>query len=220
MTHPEIRQAVVIASEELAANKSLAAYVVGESESTPSSNTLRQYLLSKLPEYMVPSLFVSLECLPLTPNGKVDRKALPLPDGQEREIEYVAPRTFKEGLLAQIWSKVIGVEIVGIYDNFFELGGHSLMVVSLMSEIKREFQTNISLATIFQSPTIEKLAVVIDYDSSIKQWSALVPIQTEGSLIPIFCVPGIGSNGFYFYHLSRYLGKNQPLYSFQSQGLN
>jgi len=98
MSHPQIRQAVVIASEQLSGDKRLVAYVVGESESSPSSTAiLRQYLLSKLPEYMMPSVFVSLESLPLNPNGKIDKKALPAPDGQlEREIEYVAPRNSTE----------------------------------------------------------------------------------------------------------------------------
>ena len=105
MTHPEIRQAVVIASEQPTDNKRLVAFIVNEEGLDPSSGALRQYLLSKLPEYMIPSTIVSLESLPLTPNGKVDKKALPLPDGFiEREAEYIAPSNPREEIIANIFA--------------------------------------------------------------------------------------------------------------------
>ena len=150
MTHPEIRQAVVIVSEQLSGNKCLIAYIVSKSESDTSSSKLRQYLLSKLPEYMVPSVFIRLESLPLTPNGKIDRKALPEPDGQlEREIEYVAPRNPREEIIANIFAHVLHLSKVGIYDNFFELGGHSLVATQLISELREAFKLEIPLREIF-----------------------------------------------------------------------
>ncbi|MDJ0596984.1 MAG: amino acid adenylation domain-containing protein, partial [Pleurocapsa sp. MO_226.B13] len=125
--HPQIQQAVVIATEELPENKRLVAYVV-TSERSLSTNQLREFLKQKLPEYMVPSAFVILDTLPLTPNGKVDRFALPAPDGDFTvKQEYVAPRTPSEEIVANIFASVLGVQKVGIHDNFFELGGHSLL---------------------------------------------------------------------------------------------
>jgi len=218
-SHPQVNQAIAIVKEDKVGHKLLVAYVaVNESL---SNRELRKYASSKLPEYMVPNTVFPMETLPLTPNGKVDRKAI---SAIEVDIvspkEYAVPRTLKEELLAKIWSEILDIETVGIYDNFFELGGHSLIAVSLMSQIQQEFQKNIPLAALFESPTIEKLALVIDSESSTKQWSALVPIQEGGLLTPIFCVPGVGGNVLYFHHLSRYLGKNQPLYGLQAQGLD
>ena len=155
ITHPEIRQAVVIASERLAENNRLVAYIVSESESNTSSSTLRQYLLSKLPDYMVPSVFVRLESLPLTPNGKIDRKALPDPDGQlEQEIEYVAPRNPREEIIANIFANVLQLTKVGIHDNFFELGGHSLLAIVLISRLREDLKVEIPVEEIFNSSTV------------------------------------------------------------------
>jgi acyl carrier protein len=124
---------------------------------------LRQSLEEKLPEYMVPSAIVILDALPLTSNGKVDRKALPFPaaDRSDLEEEYAAPRTPIEELLADIWCEVLGVERVGLHDNFFELGGHSLLATRLVSQIRRAFSIELPLRTIFEMPTIARLAVYL-----------------------------------------------------------
>ena len=134
-THPQIQQAVVIAIEDLPGNKRLIAYVVTREESL-STNQLREFLFSKLPEYMVPAAFVTLDTLPLTPNGKIDRKALPTPDGEiTREQEYIAPRTPSEEIIANIFTTVLNVQNVSINDNFFTLGGHSLLATQFISLI-------------------------------------------------------------------------------------
>ena len=219
-SHPQIQQAVSIATEDTSGNKGLVAYVVFDDESA-TTKEIREFLRHKLPDYMIPGVFVSLDSLPLTPNGKVDRKALPIPEKNfTRENEYVAPRTTIELQLTQIWSSVLNITSVGVQDNFFELGGHSLLAVRLMSLIQQQFQINLPLATLFQSPTIEQLAVVVSSDSSKKLWSPLVPIQPKGSLPPLFCIPGVGGNALYFYHLARSLGDAQPFYSLQAQGFD
>lgn len=99
----------------------LVAYVVAAQSSAPSANELRGFLGQKLPEYMIPSIFVLLDSLPLTPNGKVDRKALPAPDQSRPELEsrFVAPRTPVEDILAQIWTEVLKLDKIGIHDDFF-----------------------------------------------------------------------------------------------------
>ncbi len=160
-THPQIQQAVVIATEELAGNKRLVAYVVTSDESL-RTNQLREFLKQKLPEYMVPSAFVTLDTLPLTPNGKVDRKALPAPDGEiTREDEYVAPRTPSEEIVANIFTSVLGVKNVGIHDNFFELGGHSLLATQVISRLNQTFSVEISLGQMFETPTVAGLVEAV-----------------------------------------------------------
>src|SRR5208337_2668020 len=127
--HPAVREAIVLAPEDGSGEKRLVAYVSAEGETRPSASELRGFLKDKLPEHMVPAVFVLLEAFPLTANGKVDRHALPTPDGQRPELDeaFVAGRTPTEELLAEIWAQVLGVERVGIYDDFFQLGGHSLL---------------------------------------------------------------------------------------------
>jgi acyl carrier protein len=149
---------VVIAREDTPGDRRLVAYVVGEARGPE----LRLALGERLPEYMVPSVFVLLEALPQTPNGKVDRKALPRPEGGGREAGYVEPRTPVEKELAAIWSAVLGVENVGLNDNFFELGGHSLLATQVMARIRESFGvTEIPLRSLFQKPTLGELALAV-----------------------------------------------------------
>ena len=122
--HPQLREVVVVARDDSFGDKYLAAYVVARDEETPTAADLRGYLLQKLPDFMVPSAFMTLKALPLTPNGKVDRRALPAPDPGRSELElaYTAPRTPLEEALVAIWAEVFNLPgKVGIHHNFFEL---------------------------------------------------------------------------------------------------
>jgi len=161
--HPALREVVVVAREDKSGNKRLVAYVVPEQEPAPTTSELRHFLKEKLPKYMVPSAFVTLETLPLTPSGKVDRRALPAPDGARPELEgdYVAPRTPVEEELVSIWAQLLGIERVGIYDNFFELGGHSLLATQLISRLREAFQVELPPHSLFEAATVADLAVVI-----------------------------------------------------------
>ncbi|NER91290.1 non-ribosomal peptide synthetase [Moorena sp. SIO3A2] len=124
---------------------------------------LREYLESKLPEYMVPSGLMVLSQLPLTPNGKVDRKALPVPDvASSVSTEYVAPQTETQKVLAEIWAEVLGIEQVGIHDNFFDLGGHSLMATQVVSRVRNTFNLELSVSKLFENPTIAQLSTDIE----------------------------------------------------------
>src|SRR5580765_7426555 len=145
MEHPEVRESVVVAREDESGEKRLVAYVVPEGESEESNNEsgrvglqmseLREHLLGKLPEYMVPTTYVPLKKIPLTPNGKIDRRSLPEPDKDIREQEYVGPRNAAEETLCRLWQEVLRREPVGIHDNFFNIGGHSLLAVQMTSRI-------------------------------------------------------------------------------------
>ncbi|CAA7196353.1 non-ribosomal peptide synthetase [Chryseobacterium potabilaquae] len=163
-----IQQAVADA-KEVNGEKVLVAYYTKDNESNIDKTGLREYLQSKLPEYMVPGFFVELEAIPLTPNGKIDRKALPSVSGEDLiRREYVAPRNETEQKLVEIWQQILGIEKVGITDNFFELGGHSLMAGKIMNTISKELNKEVSLKHIFQNQTIESLVKVFNDDSKEK----------------------------------------------------
>src|ERR1043166_1021763 len=158
--HENVSDCVVVAQED-ETGKRLVAYVVCTEEL--SSSELRQYLKDCLPEYMVPSVFVSLEQLPLTVNGKVDRKALPAADAiEDRSQGYQAPRSESEALLASIWAEVLKVPQVGVSDDFFELGGHSLRATQLIARVREVFKVDLPLRSLFEAPTVAEQAEEIE----------------------------------------------------------
>lgn len=157
--HPGIKQVVVIVREDRPGDKSLVAYLVAK-DNPPTPSTLRNFLKTKLPDYMIPAAFVFLEAFPLTPNGKLNRRNLPAPDASQRslEVDIVAPRTPTEQELATIWSEVLRLKQVGIHDNFFELGGHSLLATQVISRLREAFSLDFPLRYLFENPTIAELA--------------------------------------------------------------
>ncbi|MGO4605776.1 amino acid adenylation domain-containing protein [Variovorax sp. 2RAF20] len=173
LRHPLVAQAAVIAREDVAGEKRLVAYVVAADAADPQAAELRDHLAQALPEYMVPSAFVSLPALPLGPSGKLDRKALPAPELQAA-TPYAAPRTPTEKILAGLWAETLHLPRVGIDDNFFELGGHSLMIVQLISMIRQQFMIDLPLDTLFQVSTIAGLAELLDQASGARP--SLVPM--------------------------------------------
>jgi amino acid adenylation domain-containing protein/non-ribosomal peptide synthase protein (TIGR01720 family) len=157
--HPDVRETVIIVTENITNDKQLVAYIVPYKELAPTIGNLRSFLKEQLPDYMLPSAFVTLDSLPLTPNGKVDRRALPAPEFQpEFELSFVAPRTPVEEILASIWASVLALKQVGIYDNFFELGGHSLLATQAISRVRDALAIEIPLRSFFEAPTIAALA--------------------------------------------------------------
>jgi len=161
--HPQVSHAVVTVREESPGDKRLVAYVVATEKEELQANELRQFLKTKLPDYMVPRAFVNLASLPLTATGKINRKALPAPDECvfEAQEDFAAPRTPVEASLARIWSEVLKLQKVGIHDNFFDLGGHSLLATQVISRIRGVFNLEIPLRTLFELPTIAELAVAV-----------------------------------------------------------
>jgi amino acid adenylation domain-containing protein/non-ribosomal peptide synthase protein (TIGR01720 family) len=171
--HPGVQEACVVVREDHPGEKRLVAYVVGKEGPTPSGNELREFLKERLPEYMVPSAFLSLEALPLTPNGKVDRKALPAPEGRGVAEGYVPPCTPTEELLAGIWAEVLRQERVGRHDNFFALGGDSILCIQV---IARAQQAGLQLTPkqLFQHQSIVELAAVVGTGPTIEVNQGLV----------------------------------------------
>jgi len=157
--HPGVREAVVLAREDVPGARRLAAYVVPVNAELSIAD-LRRFLDGRLPDYMVPSVFVLRDALPLTPNGKVDRKALAASGGRlAPEESYAEPRSPAEKTLANIWAQVLAVERVGIHDNFFELGGDSIISIQVIARAK-EAGLDLTLRQLFHNQTVAELAAV------------------------------------------------------------
>ncbi len=164
--HPSVSQAVVLARGAANGEQRLVAYVVTQSDS--DSGEWREFLQARLPEYMVPAVFVKLESLPLTTNGKIDRRALPNENTiqQLTTTTYVAPETEVEQTIANIWREVLQLETVGVNDNFFDLGGHSLYIVKVHFLLQQAFDRELSVVDLFKNPTISSLAKFFTDDDS------------------------------------------------------
>ncbi|WBW99496.1 non-ribosomal peptide synthetase [Oceanirhabdus sp. W0125-5] len=163
-SHEEIKEAVVLAKENEEGNKYLCAYLVTYIELTVRE--LRRYLSKTLPDYMIPTKYIRLDKMPVTSNGKVNRKALPVPEGNmETGVEYAPPTNEIQEKLVQVWEEVLGVNRVGINDNFFDMGGHSLKAIKLMSKIHKIFNVEVPLSEIFNRPVLKELAKYIKIDS-------------------------------------------------------
>jgi amino acid adenylation domain-containing protein len=159
-SHPSVSEAVVTAREDVPGQKRLIAYVVGARHPRlAATSELRRHLQERLPDYMVPTAFVTLDALPLTPNGKVDRRALPPPDATRAALSagYVEPQSAAQQVMAEIWADVLGVERVGLEDNFFELGGHSLLATQVISRVREALQCELPLRKLFETPTVAGL---------------------------------------------------------------
>ncbi|MFE1744005.1 amino acid adenylation domain-containing protein [Coleofasciculus sp. H7-2] len=157
--HPQVRETVVIAKEDMPNDRRLVAYVVPNQDAEVSINELRDRLKQTLPEYMVPSTFVFLDTLPLTPNGKVNRRALPVPENLRLlAAVYQPPQSEIEKTIATVWQTVLNLEKVGIHDNFFDIGGHSLLMLRVNHKLQTVLNREISVVTLFQNPTIYSLA--------------------------------------------------------------
>ncbi|WP_191296541.1 non-ribosomal peptide synthetase, partial [Lentzea cavernae] len=158
--HPGVRDVVVVARDGGPhGGKRLVAYVVAEDFEVTGS-VLRAWLRERVPDYLVPSVFVALERLPLTPNGKVDRRGLPEPEPETVAETYVAPRTAVEETLAAVWSGVLGVERVGVHDNFFELGGDSILSLQIVARV-RAADLGVDVADVFAHQTVAELALAV-----------------------------------------------------------
>ena len=161
----EITQSVVVVREDDQGSKDLVAYVVSEGEA--GHLAIQKKLGLKLPDYMVPKLYISLEEMPLTTNGKIDRKALPALNNEAyNKQEYVAPESETEKQLVEMWQEVLGVEKVGTQDDFFALGGHSLSAIKIVLKIKKELNIELNIKNLFDYTKVADLALHIDFSKA------------------------------------------------------
>jgi len=202
--HPQIAAAAVRSWPDASGERALAAYVVPHDGAEPDRATLREHLAQTLPHYMIPSHIELLPVLPMTPNGKIDRKALPQPGGNA-DAAIVPPQGETEEALAAIWCDILRIPAVGRDDNFFDLGGHSLLVARLLVRIEQHWGRRVGMAEFFGSPTLSKLAALIEGDAEIEV-GALVPLQPLGDQLPLLWIDG----GPTFMALAKALGTDRP----------
>ncbi|MUG96484.1 amino acid adenylation domain-containing protein [Scytonema sp. UIC 10036] len=215
--HSDVQESVVITSDDAQENSRLIAYVVTDKQDITTQ--LLSYLQQKLPNYILPSAFIVLDKLPLTPNGKVDKRALPSSDVIQSNTNkaFVAPRNFTELALAKTWEKLLDTSPIGVTDNFFELGGHSFLAVRLMAQIHDKFEHNLPISTLFENPTLEKLAAIVSQPYREISNSHLVTINPSGDKTPFFCIHGAGGNISPYFNISRRLGKDYPFYALEDR---
>ncbi len=192
---------------------------------TVSAEQIRQWkkqAAQRLPDYMVPTDFVVLPRFPITANGKIDRKALPAPTAVDapKTDQEDAPSTPEELLLTTLWADVLGVARVSIDDNFFELGGHSMIAVQVMTRLEKQTGERLPLSTLFEYPTVRKMARLLHHDAEPVSWNSLVPIKPNGTRQPLYIVHGAGLNVLLFNAVANNLHPDQPVYGLQARGLN
>jgi len=216
--HHAIREAVADSIRGDLEGDRLVAYVVLREHQTLTSTELRDDLAAKLPHYMIPSTFIFLKALPLSPNGKIDRQALPKPGTSRPQLKapYTPPTTGDEVLLAQLWSKVLSVDEVGIHDNFFDLGGNSLLAAVLVTQINRHFEKALPISVVYEEPTISQLAKALNRKIAFHAWNSLVSLQPYGSKLPFFWIHGQASDGL----IAGYFRPDQPVYGLIHQSMD
>lgn len=217
----EIKNAITIVKEDSPGNGYLVSYVVLQDKAVVTEEVKekwREVLHSKLPDYMIPSIFVILEELPLTTNGKVDVKRLPVPEVEQKK--FVAPKTEEEILLAKMWSEIFNREQIGVHDDFFNLGGHSMIAIKVMAKIEEVIGIRLPIAALFETPTIKGLAKRIAEKAPSHSGRVLVPIKESGTKPPVYLVHGGAFNILLYKQLAPFLSEDQPLYGIQALGLD
>lgn len=189
-----ISEAAVVVRQDVPGDKRLVAYVKLVEGKSLHPEELRRYLGVRLPEYMLPSAFVQLDCFPLTPNGKLDRRAFPVPGSDAyASRQYERPRGEMEEIVATIWEDILQVERVGRRDNFFELGGHSLLIVKMLDRL-RQIGLSAAVRRVFESPTVADLALTLSRGlaSEIEVPPNSIPEQAEvitPEMLPLVDLP-------------------------------
>ncbi|MEU4425289.1 non-ribosomal peptide synthase/polyketide synthase [Actinoplanes sp. NPDC024001] len=213
--HPQVEQAAVVVRDER-----LVAYVVADDDEVAG---LREYAGQRLPEYMVPSAVVVLDQLPLTSAGKLDRRALPAPERPEAPAAVtdrkIGRTTALEFVLCEVFAEVLGVPSVQLEDNFFTLGGHSLMVVTLIARLKAR-GVSVSARDVFSAPTVAGLVARLSFTSLRGSLDVLLPIRTQGSRPPFFCIHPGGGLSWCYMPLAGFVPADIPLYGLQPRGLD
>lgn len=218
---PGIAQVVVTAKEDHNGRKRLVAYLAS---ATGNQDTafVRNEIQSRLPAFMIPSVFVWVLEFPRTSSGKIDKKLLPAPDHLHAGdfSKYTAPQTPTETTIVKLWEELLDVKEIGIDDNFFELGGHSLIAIQFMIHIEKVNGHGLPLATLFEYPTIRTLGKLLDGQNKPTTYTSLVPIKPSGTKTPIYIVHGGGYNVLNFSGIGLHVDQEQPVFGIQAQGLD
>ncbi|HEX7273273.1 MAG TPA: amino acid adenylation domain-containing protein [Casimicrobiaceae bacterium] len=220
--HEAIHEAVVLAREDRRGTRRLVAYTVPTPGRTVSARDLRRFLLSKLPEYMVPASFEFLEVMPLGTSGKIDRAALAaMPQAEPGVQERIDPRNAVEVQLMRIWERILDVSHIGMQDNFFALGGDSLAAVRVVDRIEQLFGRELPPDVLWYGDgTIESLAQALLDHGAPPVWSGPVALKASGKRRPLFCPHIVGGHLFFYDNLARHLHQDQPLYGLPARGFD
>ena len=232
LTHSNIKQAIVVLYQQTLQNARLVAYLQCYDTSLFQSEELREFLRKQFPYYMIPSLFMLINDIPRTVTGKIDRKALPQPEINRKDI-LIKPRNQFEQQMLYIWQSLLKNLHIGVCDNFFELGGNSLLAVQMVIEINNQLYKKISISVLLNYPTIASLSMYLQKKSnnSGKNWSPLVLLNnrvnnSSTTLPPLFIVHPVGGNILCYHELAKNLDgmmqdmdKYQPIYAFEARGL-
>ena len=215
-----VSRSLVCLAEAPNGEQQLVAYLLIRAERELDRDGLSHYLRERLPTYMVPSTFLSLDTWPRLASGKLDRAALAeLSIPNERKEPLQEPRDVTELRLMQIWEGLLGRTDMSITDDFFQMGGHSLLSVRLMAIIQREFGRELALTTLFQDPTVAGLANALRKGVETGTWSPVVPMRKTGHGVPLFCVHPPAGTVTCYAALATSLGNVRPVYGLQAPGL-
>lgn len=167
---PGIKEVAVVARDDASGNLRLVAYIVVSKHPAPNTSEMRNFLKERLPDYMIPSSFLILDALPMTSTDKVNRQGLPAPPPTRPDLDtpFAPPRTPVEESVTGIWEEVLALDRVGIHDDFFALGGHSLRAAQVISRVIQMFQVELPVESLFNSPTVADMAVVITQNRARK----------------------------------------------------
>jgi amino acid adenylation domain-containing protein len=205
-----VGHAAVVIREDASGAKRLIAYLTRRGVEPPDESELRHQLREKLPEYMIPSVFVSLDRFPLSPSGKLDRQALPAPARQvEIDQRYVAPRTDLERVLCRIWCKWLKRSNVGIKDNFFDVGGYSMLTAAVVGEINKTLNTRLNMPTFFNNPTIELLAKVLGDTQHVESERQVVSWEIGSKGPPLYFIGA----GLPEHRIARLIGADRTIFA-------
>jgi amino acid adenylation domain-containing protein len=214
---PGVRQAAVILREDNPGDKRLVAYMIAAAGAALDVDRIRGEIKDKLPEYMVPSRFITVKEFPMTTSGKLDRKALPAPVEEGVSAITVAPRNELESKIAAAFASVLGIPSVGVTDNFFALGGHSLTAARLLSQVKEISGRDVPLSALLRAATVESLAQLVSVDEDAGDPLVMEIQHGNNRRLPFFAIVPPGEESLGYAMLTRHMGAEQPVYKIQGR---
>jgi amino acid adenylation domain-containing protein len=220
--HPAIKAAVVVLDRTNLGTDRLVGYIVGETAAVPTTSDLRAYLGRRLPDYMIPSVFMPVSGFALTATGKVDRRALPPPkiDIQARSGDFIAPKNDVEAALKEIWEELLDEEGVSVEDDFFLIGGDSLKALTMILKVEERLGRQLPFESLWlQGSTIRALARAVAGETPAAGWGQALALQSQGENPALFIVTLNSTAGHYCVSLVKRLGADQPVFGLPPKGV-